>query len=202
MPKTKTIGILLFPGFETLDVYGPVQMWGRLPDHRIVMISQDGGPVESSQGIETAVAYSFATAPQLEIVMVPGGMGTRTEVDNPAILDFIRAQDRGSDWTTSVCTGAALLARAGILDDRAATSNKLAFDWVASQGSAVRWQRRARWVADGKYMTASGVSAGMDMALHLVERLHGRAAADDAARLAEYVWNDDPSDDPFAPDGE
>jgi putative intracellular protease/amidase len=199
--KPKKIGILLFPGFETLDVYGPVQMWGRLPDHDIVMISQDGRPVVSSQALTTTVNHSFETAPGFDILMVPGGMGTRTEVDNAAILDFIRLQDRTSEWTTSVCTGAALLARAGVLDGRNATSNKVAFEWVASQANAVCWQRRARWVVDGKYATASGVSAGMDMALDLVERIYGRAQADAAARLAEYRWHDDPADDPFALEG-
>ena len=198
-PSTpRTIGIVVFPGFETLDVYGPVQMWGRLPDYKIVLVSEDGRPVSSSQGLATTVDHAFEAAPQFDILMMPGGTGTRTGVDNAALLDFLRKQDRGSQWTTSVCTGAAVLARAGILDGRKATSNKMAWDWVIAQGEAVDWQRRARWVVDGKYVTSSGVSAGMDMALHLVEALYDRPSAEAAARLAEYHWNDDPADDPFA----
>jgi transcriptional regulator GlxA family with amidase domain len=100
--------------------------------------------------------------------------------------------------TTTVCTGSALLARTGLLDDRPATSNKIAWDWVVAQGPRVRWQRRARWVDDGNVLTSSGVSAGIDMALALIARLNGRDLALTAARNMEYVWHEDPGDDPFA----
>jgi putative intracellular protease/amidase len=130
--------------------------------------------------------------------MIPGGGGTRREVNNPAMLDFLRRQDRGTEWTTSVCTGSAVLAKAGILDGRNATSNKMAWAWATSQSTAVHWQPRARWVIDGKHVTSSGVSAGTDMALALVEKLYGREQADRIAHGAEYVWNDDPHNDPFA----
>ncbi|WP_152223191.1 DJ-1/PfpI family protein [Pseudomonas sp. SCB32] len=194
----KKIGILLFPEFETLDVFGPVEMWGDLPDYQVFMVSQHGGAVRSVQGIETNAAYSFATAPQFDILMVPGVMGTRTEVNNPPLLEFLRQQDKGTQWTTSVCTGSALLAKAGILTGRRATSNKLAFDFAASQDRGVHWQRNARWVIDGKYVTSSGVSAGTDMALGLVERLYNRQVAEKIAHETEYVWNDDSTQDPFA----
>lgn len=196
--KRKTIGIVLFPGFETLDVFGPVEMWARLPDYQVVMVSQHGGPVKSGQGIDTVAAYSFDTAPQFDILMIPGGGGTRTEVNNPAMLAFLRKQDRGTAWTTSVCTGSAVLAKAGLLDGHKATSNKLAFAWASSQSGKVAWQGHARWVIDGKYITSSGVSAGTDMALGLVEKLYGRPTAERTAHFAEYVWNDDPTRDPFA----
>jgi len=197
-PKTKKLAIVIFPGFETLDVFGPVQMWGRLPDYEVVMVSEHGGPVMSSQDIESVATYSFANAPQFEIIMIPGGMGTRREVNNPAMLDFLRQQDRGTEWTTSVCTGSAVLAKAGILSGRNATSNKMAWKFAIGQASDVHWQGHARWVIDGKYVTSSGVSAGSDMALGLVERLYGRALAERIARGAEYSWNDDPTNDPFA----
>lgn len=196
-PK-KTIGIVLFPSFETLDVYGPVQMLGRLPDYKVVFVAQRAGAVRSSQGVEAVATYSFEDAPQFDVMLVPGGMGTRQEVGNEALLAFLRRQDRGTQLTTSVCTGAALLARAGILDGRRATTNKMAFQWVASQSDKVQWVGRARWVSDGKYVTSSGVSAGTDMALSLVERLYNRELAEKQARVAEYQWNDDPDNDPFA----
>jgi len=196
--KSKKIGIVLFPGFETLDVFGPVEMWGHLPEYETELVSQHGGAVQSAQGIETMTSYSFDDAPQFDILMIPGGMGTRTEVDNPEMLAFLRKQDRGTEWTTSVCTGSAVLAKAGILNGRKATSNKIAFAWATGQSSGVAWQRRARWVVDGKYITSSGVSAGTDMALALVEKLYGRTVADRTAHDAEYVWNDDPGNDPFA----
>lgn len=198
----KTIGVVLFEQFETLDVYGPVQMMGRLPDYRIVFVAQKAGPVRSSQGVEAVAAYSFDDAPQLDILLVPGGKGTREEVDNESLLAFLRRQDQGTEVTASVCTGAALLARAGILDGRRATTNKRAFAWVADQSDKVDWVGKARWVTDGKYVTSSGVSAGTDMALALVERLYDRDAALKVARNAEYQWNADPDNDPFAIDQE
>lgn len=198
LEKTKTIAIVLYDKFEALDVYGPVQMWGRLPDHKVVFVAEEAGPVRSSQGPEALATYSFKDAPQFDIVMVPGGSGSRQEVDNPRILEFIRKQDKGSDLTISVCTGAALLAKAGLLDTRKATTNKLAWKWATSQSDRVSWVGHARWVEDGKYITSSGVSAGTDMALAVVEKLYGREAADRRARGAEYVWNDDPNNDPFA----
>ncbi len=196
--KTKAIGILLFPNFETLDVYGPVQMWGRLPDHKVVFVAEKPGAVRAAQGVEAVASYSFDNAPQFDILMVPGGAGTRQEVDNAKLLDFIRKQDGGTTVTTSVCTGAALLAKSGVLDGRKATTNKLAFQWAASQGDQVDWVGHARWVVDGKYVTSSGVSAGTDMALAIVEKLYGREAAEERAKRAEYTWNDDPNNDPFA----
>lgn len=196
--KTKQIGIVLFDDFETLDVFGPVQMWGRLPAHGLLFVSADGQPVRSSQGVRVTPDKSFDTAPALDVIMVPGGTGTRQLIDDAPLLDFVRRQDQGTAWTTSVCTGAAILARAGVLDQRRATSNKRGLDWVRSMSDKVRWQSRARWVVDGKYVTSSGVSAGTDMALALVEQLYDRRTAEEAASLAEYQWNDDPTDDPFA----
>ncbi|WP_231691498.1 DJ-1/PfpI family protein [Alcaligenes faecalis] len=194
----KQIGIVLFDQFETLDVFGPVEMWGGMPDYEMVMVSQQGGLVRSSQGIETQTSYSFEMAPQFDILMVPGGMGTRSEINNPAMLAFIQKQDQGTQWTVSVCTGAALLAKAGVLKQRRATSNKLAFDFAVAQDGDVLWQKQARWVFDGKYVTSSGVSAGTDMALALVEKLYNREQAESIAHWTEYVWNSEPTIDPFA----
>ncbi len=198
--KPKKLGIVVFPAFETLDVFGPIEMWGGLPDYDVVMVAEHGGAVTSAQGVATGTSYTFETAPQFEILMIPGGWGTRTEVNNPAMLAFLRKQDRGTERTLSVCTGAAVLAKAGLLDGRKATTNKHSYKWATSQSAAVQWQGRARWVVDGKYMTSSGVSAGTDMALALIDTIYGRASAEEAARVAEYVWNSDPHADPFAVD--
>jgi putative intracellular protease/amidase len=196
--STKRIGIVLFDGFETLDVFGPVEMWGDLPDYKVFMVSEHGGPVKSAHGVEINAVYSFGSAPQFDILMVPGGMGTRREVANPALLAFLCEQDKGTEWTTSVCTGSALLAKAGLLTNRKATSNKLAYVFATAQNDKVLWQRSARWVIDGKYVTSSGVSAGIDMALGLVEKIYSRQTAENVARETEYLWNDDPTSDPFA----
>jgi transcriptional regulator GlxA family with amidase domain len=195
----KTVGVLLFPEFELLDVFGPLEVFGHAKDwFRIVTVAERPGPVASAQGPRAMADHGFADCPAIDILLVPGGLGTRREVDNAALVDWIARQARGAETTTSVCTGAALLARAGVLDGRRATSNKRAFGWVAGQGPKVNWVRQARWVDDGNVVTSSGVSAGIDMALHLIGRIAGPAVRDDIATRMEYEWHSDAADDPFA----
>ncbi len=194
-----TLGIVLFEGFELLDVFGPVQMLGHFPDRlRIRLVAKDAGNVRSVMGHEIIADTGFNECPHLDAMMVPGGIGTRRAVNDRQILDFILARASSCRYVASVCTGAALLAKAGLLDNRCATTNKRAFDWVASQGVKTDWQSRARWVEDGRFLTSSGVSAGMDMALVLCERLLGAQAAADAALWSEYIPNLDSENDPFA----
>lgn len=194
----KTLGIVLYPGFEVLDVFGPVEMWSYVPDFKVVMISEKGGAVRSAQGVDVIAQFSFTTAPPLDILMVPGGIGTRTELLNPVLLDYLKLQDRRTEVTTSVCTGSALLAKAGLLSGHKATSNKNAFSLAVDQDPSVDWIVKARWVDDGKYVTSSGVSAGTDMALGLVQKLFGKERAQRLARSLEYEWHQDPTVDPFA----
>jgi transcriptional regulator GlxA family with amidase domain len=206
-PVTR-VAVVLFEGFTVLDVYGPVQAFAsvRLPRpdgswHRlfeIVTIAEKAGPVKSGEGPTTHADYAFVDAPAYDVLLVPGGFGTRKAVNNTALLLALTAASRAATVTTTVCTGSALLARTGLMDNRPATSNKVAWDWVVQQGPRVRWQRQARWVDDGDLVTSSGVSAGIDMALSVVARLHGRDMARQAARFMEYVWHEDPRDDPFA----
>jgi putative intracellular protease/amidase len=196
--QTRTVGIVLYPGFEVLDVFGPVEMWANTPGLEVVMISQDGGSVRSAQGTVVHADYSFATAPKLSIMMVPGGAGTYGQLENPTLLNFLKLRDAETEFTTSVCTGSAILAKAGLLKGRKATSNKAFFSLAVDQDPSVTWIRRARWVEDGKYFTSSGVSAGTDMALGLVARLKSKAQAQALAKSLEYEWRDDPARDPFA----
>ncbi len=194
----KTLGILLFPKFETLDVFGPLQMFGMLTDKiNIVMISQQKGPVKSNQGQTVNTDFSWEDAPPLDILLVPGGMGTRTEVNNQELINWISSRAASTELTLSVCTGAALLARAGVLDHHKATTNKVAFDWVMEQGPLVNWIKQARWVDDGPVITSSGISAGIDMSLYVISRLYGEQVRDEIAKKAEYVLNQDPLNDPF-----
>lgn len=195
----KTVGVLLFPEFELLDVFGPLEAFGQAKDwFRIVTVAERPGPVTSAQGPRAVADHGFADCPPLDIVLVPGGMGTRREVDNPVLVEWIARQARKAEATTSVCTGAALLARAGVLDGRRATSNKRSFAWVTEQGPKVDWVRQARWVDEGNVVTSSGVSAGIDMALHLIGRIAGPAARDEIATRMEYEWQSDANHDPFA----
>ena len=195
----KTLGVLLFPEFELLDVFGPLEAFGHAKDwFRILTVAERPGPVASSQGPRAVADHGFADCPPLDILLVPGGMGTRREVSNPALVDWIARQAKGAETTTSVCTGAALLAKAGALDGRRATSNKRAFGWVSEQGPKVDWVRQARWVDDGNIVTSSGVSAGIDMALHLIGRIAGPAVRDEIATRMEYEWHSDATHDPLA----
>ena len=193
-----SVGTLLFPGFELLDVFGPLQMLGALPSgYQLEMVAETTGPVASRQGAKAVAELSLADAKTFDVLLIPGGRGTRREVDNAALITWIGAKAQTAKFVATVCTGSALLARTGLLDGRKATSNKAAFGWVMEQGPKVLWQPRARWVVDGKYFTSAGVSAGMDMALALIETLEGSEAALRAAEQAEYRWINDPADDPF-----
>ncbi len=199
MTKRLSLAVVLFEGFELLDVFGPLEMFGMLPEQfEIFLIAESGDIVASNQGPKSLVDYRFEDCPPFDILLVPGGKGTRREVDNPVLLDWLRSQAQTAQYVTSVCTGSALLARAGLLDGRRATTNKAAFEWVASQGGRVDWQKQARWVEDDRYFTSSGVSAGIDMSLALIARLSGQETAQQVATWAEYEWHRDPNWDPFA----
>jgi transcriptional regulator GlxA family with amidase domain len=199
LPSPRTLGAVLYPQFELLDLYGPLEMLGSLGQHlRIVTVAEQAGPVASAQGPATVAEHGFAAAPKLDLVLVPGGVGTFPQLANEAMLEFLRKRAAEAELVLSVCTGSALLAKAGLLDGRRATSNKQFFDLARQQGPKVEWISEARWVHDGKFVTASGVSAGTDMALGVIARLHGRHVAEQIAALTEYEWQSDPTRDPFA----
>ena len=194
-----SIGVVLFPDFEILDVFGPVEMLGMYPESfRLRMVAETPGMVSSVQAPKCLAEDAFDDDVAYDAVLVPGGQGTRREVNNRSMIEWLRRRAEQAQFVTSVCTGAALLAKAGVLDGRKATTNKMSFDWVASQGPNVLWQHEARWVEDGNIFTSSGVSAGMDMALAFISRTLGETAAEDAALWAEYTRHRDAAVDPFA----
>ncbi|TCL01584.1 DJ-1/PfpI family protein [Shimia isoporae] len=197
----RTIGAVIFDGFEMLDYFGPLEMFSMFRDQfEVKAVGETGRSAKSSGGPSVVPDATFADGTAYDILLVPGGKGTRVEVDNGAMLDWLRAASAEAQVVTSVCTGSALLARAGLLDGRAATTNKLAFDWVCeiSKTETVDWRRSARWVKDGKFYTSSGVSAGTDMSLQVIADLLGDDAAKQAAVWAEYEANRDANNDPFA----
>ncbi len=199
MKSARTIAVVLFPEFEALDVFGPIEMFGMVAESfDICMVAEGVGEVASRQGPKSIAEHGFDEKRQYDILLVPGGPGTRKEVDNQRLLDWIREQSTGAEYVTSVCTGSALLARAGVLDGMRATTNKRAFPWATSQSDKVNWAKQARWVEDGKFFTSSGVSAGMDMSLALIARLLGAQAAEQVAMATEYEWHRDAGWDPFA----
>lgn len=207
-PAIQRVAVVLFDGFTVLDMYGPVQAFGACritrPDgppfrfFEVFTIAERRGPIKSGEGPSTHADYTFAEAPPYDILLVPGGFGTREAVKDDAFLGRLRAASEKAAVTATVCTGSALLARTGLMDGRPATSNKIAWDWVVQHGPKVLWKRKARWVDDGNLITSSGVSAGTDMALALIARLHGREMAVSAARNMEYLWHEKADEDPFA----
>ena len=197
--KTRfSVGVILYEGFEVLDTYGPVEMWGNVTEFDLFTVAEKKGPVRSAQGVATVATYDFEDAPRLDILLVPGGNGTMAQLRNEKMLTFLKRRHAESTWTTSVCTGSALLAKAGILDGLRATSNKAFFSIAKNQSTKVQWVDSARWVEDGKVFTSSGVSAGTDMSLALVGKIFGLDKARLLAKQLEYQWHEDKDADPFA----
>lgn len=188
------IHVLLFPQYETLDAFGPIEILGQA-GYTMHLVSLEGGLVKNAQGIETVTEKAQDHA---GIWLIPGGKGTRPLSKDTAFLQSLVNLTKRADWILSVCTGSALLGAAGLLDGRHATSNKRAFQWVESLRPAVHWEPSARWVKDGRFYTASGVSAGIDMALGFTADREGIDKARAIAERVEYVWREDPSVDPFA----
>ncbi len=197
--KTRTLGILLYPRFELLDAYGPAEVFGNLPGKlKVVMVAEHAGPLASSQGPRGMADHGFEDCPPLDLILVPGGFGTIAELKNPKLLDWLRTRAEAAELVMSVCSGSSLLAGAGLLDGRRATSNKQYFSFATTRAPGVTWVKEARWVDDGKFVTSSGVSAGIDMSLHVVQRLFGEETAQRIANATEYQWHRDANQDPFA----
>jgi putative intracellular protease/amidase len=197
--QPKRLGIVLFDGFELLDVFGPVELFSRLPeDYPITFIAPTPGPVRSGQGVEVVATVGLDETAPVDVVLVPGGPGTRSLVEDVEFLGGLTALSSQASIITSVCTGSALLAAAGLLEGFAATSNKKAYTWVTTFGTDVDWVPRARWVHDRNRWTSSGVAAGMDMTAALIAHLSGSAAAEKAAAEIELEIHEDPDWDPFA----
>lgn len=192
------VAILLFEDFETLDVFGPVEIFGILKEnYQISFYSLSGGLIRNSHGVLIETRNIEDIKSGVDIFLIPGGYGTRKEVDNLLLIDKIKHISQLSKFVLTVCTGSALLARTGLLDNRTATSNKRAFDWVITQGQKVNWVKKARWTKDEKFYTSAGVSAGMDMTLGFLSDIHGIEFARQTAFRIEYEWIENMDNDNF-----
>lgn len=195
----QNLSVLLFDTFETLDVFGPVEIFGILTDKYIVeFYSLHGGVVKNAHGVKILTQPLSDISNGTDIFLIPGGFGTRDEVHNLELLTNIKSISEKSKYVLTVCTGSALLAKKGLLDGKNATSNKRSFKWVVSQGEKVNWNKQARWVVDGKYYTSAGVSAGMDMALGFIADIHGIEFARQIAFRIEYNWQENKESDNFS----
>ncbi len=186
------IGIVLFAGVEELDAVGPWEVlafWTRThPEdgYAVTGLSRDGGVVECAKGLSILAQHSFADAPPLEVLIHPGGRGTRPQVDDPGHLDWVRRQRAAVPLMASVCTGSLVYAAAGLLAGRPATTHWSTLDRLAELDPTIEVRPDDRFVDDGDVITSAGVSAGIDMALHLVARLAGPERAREVRRGIQY----------------
>jgi transcriptional regulator GlxA family with amidase domain len=193
------VGILVFDGVAALDVAGPFDVFSRArlepgveSRHSedsalfdVFTVGRTKDPVTATGGLVLLPRWSFGDAPAIDLLLVPGGFGTRPLLQDAETIDWIRRTAATARRTASVCTGALLLARAGLLDGRRATTHWGAFGLLASLGKGLLVDREARFVDDG-VLTSAGVASGMDLAFHIVETLFGRPVADETARYLEY----------------
>lgn len=191
------VNIFLFDDFETLDAFGPIEILGNIDEYKLKYYSLYGGIIQSAQGT-SIITEMVERASKDGILVIPGGKGTRSLVKDIQFIQSLKEMTELSSYCLSICTGSALLAKTGLLNNKKATSNKKAFDWVVSVNSDVNWIRSARWIVDGNYYTSSGVSAGIDMTLGFIKDRFGKQKAIDIANHIEYIWNEDSSKDLFA----
>ncbi|MCJ1383459.1 hypothetical protein MMC17_006573 [Xylographa soralifera] len=202
-PSPLSIGVLLYPHFQALDVFGPIDALNILSeDHPLTLslIAPTLDPMCTSSGTFTQLilpTHTFATAPPLDVLLVPGGPGARSPDMQPAV-DFIASVYPSLKYLISICTGAPLVARTGLVDGMRATTNKRAWEWVIGQRPQVKWVAHARWVVDGKWWSSSGVSAGIDVAFAWMGDVWGQEVAKDVSVKMEYTRWTDSTRDPFA----
>ena len=178
------IAILLFDRVTALDAIGPYQVLGNLPDSEVVFVGERTGLIrDQSNNLGLMVDAELAEVPSPDLILVPGGPGQRDHMEDGPVHEWLRGADAASTWTTSVCTGSLILAAAGLLDGRRATSHWLAVDSLAAYGAI---PTRERVVIDGKYVTGAGVSAGIDMALTLTASIAGAEFAQRVQLGIEY----------------
>lgn len=193
--RTWRVAVLVFDEAEVLDVAGPFEVFsvaGRrhgLAPFEVSLIAERPGPVRLRNGFTIQPHFTLADAPAPDILVIPGGYGTRREIDNPALIAWLRGEGRRVELLLSVCTGSLLLARAGLLDGLDATTHHLTYALLRELAPKARVREGERFLDNGRVVVAGGVSAGIDMALHIVERLLGPEHAEETAAYMEYHWD-------------
>jgi transcriptional regulator GlxA family with amidase domain len=201
----RQVGILLFPEVELLDYSGPLEVFtvaarllenpqSSLPSLQAFTIAERKGPLKTRAGSRVLPDYTLENHPRIDILVVPGGWGTRREVDNAQLISWIGEVMATAPITASVCTGVFLLARTGRLGRREVTTHWASLDRLATDFPELMVARGVRWVDTGDVVTSAGISAGIDMSLHLVARLFGDDLAHRTARQMEYEWVDAATD--------
>lgn len=199
-PPHYVIGVLLYDGIDLLSLSSILTVFQSLPEHfDIQLISERAEPINSQQGIMLNATQDCYAHPSFDVFIIPEGAGIISMLDNSPFMHWLTALHQPSRYLCGLGTGAALLAKAGQLTQRRATTNKKHFHWVAALNEAVKWQPVARWVYDDHRFTASGGMAGIDMCLALLAHLINEETARKTAIQLEHLWIHDPDDDPFAP---
>ena len=200
--ERKRVGILIFPDVEVLDFCGPFEVFSvtRLDETRrredpspfeVVLIAESKTLVSATGGLRVQPDYTIDEAPPLDVLVIPGGWGTRREIHNERLLTWIAERGRAVETLTSVCTGAMLLGEAGLLDGRHATTHWRSLQWMRESFPQVTVKEDLHVVEDGNVLTSAGISAGIDMALRVVTRYFGEAIGRSTARNMEYSFPDD-----------
>ena len=200
----KPVGIVLFDNVEVLDFCGPFEVFSsaRLNEEKrreepspfeVLLIAEREAPVIASGGMKVIPGYTFESCPRLDILVVPGGWGTRKELNNPVMLDWLRERNLQVETLTSVCTGSMLLGFAGLLNGLHATTHWRSLDWMRDSFPSVIVEYDKHVVEDGRVVTSAGISAGIDMALKVVSRYYGERIARATARHMEYPYPEDNS---------
>jgi transcriptional regulator GlxA family with amidase domain len=194
----RTVGIVIFDDVEVLDFCGPFEVFsvarpvGESGDERrlfqAVIIAEEMRTIRCRGGLLIQPHTTTVDCPPLDLLVIPGGMGTRRERHNRQLIEWIATQNERTELTTSVCTGAFLLAESGLLDGRRATTHWASVEWMRETYPAITLLADARLVDEGHIITSAGISAGIDMSLHVVARLHGNEVAAWTARRMEYDW--------------
>ena len=190
----RTVAFVLFEGVEELDFVGPWEVFtmaGMVVPGEVTAftVAERSGLVKCAKGLQVVAEHDFESCPKADIVLVPGGNATRTEVDNKAMIAFLARMDSQAEYTTSVCTGALLLERAGVLEGLRATTHWSAIEMLKKTGTET--VENARFVDNGRVITTAGLSSGIDGSLHVIERLFGKGTAQMAALGMEYNWDPD-----------
>ncbi len=196
MSAPRTVHILLFPDVEVLDFAGPYEVFHAANEvagkqrFEIRTVAEGGDGLRARGGLRIRPELSFEDSGDVDIAVVPGGSGTRAAAERPAVVDWIRRQKGGAELVLSVCTGALLLGRAGLLDGKPATTHHTALDRLRTEVPSATVEGDRRFVEVGSLITAAGVSAGIDAAFRVVERTLGESLARETARYMEYERRD------------
>jgi transcriptional regulator GlxA family with amidase domain len=190
--RKRNVGIVVFDQVEVLDIAGPYEVFSVAtqvadPDSfNVYLVAESEASVEGRNGFKVVPQYTFADCPEPDILIVPGGPGTRVEEKNPVMLNWVTAKAEPAELVLSVCTGARILAIAGLLDGLEATTHWVSIDELKELAPTATIHDDRRFVDNGKVVTSAGVSAGIDMSLHIVSRLCGEKAAAETAHFMEY----------------